>query len=120
MTNLDQLVDGFPEPAQEAIAQIWSAVPPESRGEFQGLIDQLPGTVKPLKDILGFVWDQYRPVFGNKRSIAIVGPANVGKSTLYNQLITRKRDQAEVSPVPGTTRENQEADAGLFTLIDTP
>jgi small GTP-binding protein len=44
----------------------------------------------------------------------------VGKSTLYNQLITRKEDEAAVSPVPGTTRQNQEADTGLFTLIDTP
>jgi small GTP-binding protein len=44
----------------------------------------------------------------------------VGKSTLYNQLISRKEDEAEVGPVPGTTRENQQADTGLFTLIDTP
>jgi small GTP-binding protein len=44
----------------------------------------------------------------------------VGKSTLYNQFIREKSDKAEVGPVPGTTRENQEGDAGLFFIIDTP
>jgi small GTP-binding protein len=120
MTNLEQLVDGFPEPVQDAITQIWVALPGETRREFLGIADQLPSSLKPLRDILGFVLDQYKPVFGHKRSIAIVGPANVGKSTLYNQLISRKEDQAEVGPVPGTTRENQEADTGLFNVIDTP
>ena len=52
--------------------------------------------------------------------MAIVGPANVGKSTLYNQLVRAKADRGEVSPVPGTTREDQQADAGLFTVVDTP
>jgi small GTP-binding protein len=44
----------------------------------------------------------------------------VGKSTLYNQLVSREEDKAEVGPVPGTTRQNQQVDTGLFTLIDTP
>jgi small GTP-binding protein len=120
MTNFDELVDEFPEPVQGTITQIWGALPAETRGEFEGIIDQLPASLKPLKDILGFVLEQYKPVFGSKRSIAIVGPANVGKSTLYNQLITRKEDQAKVGPIPGTTRQNQEAEAGPFTVIDTP
>jgi small GTP-binding protein len=120
MTEIEKLVDDLPEPVQDSIAQVWAALPADKRGEYSGVLNSLPGSVKPLKDILGFVLDQYKPVFGHKRSIAVVGPANVGKSTLYNQLISRKEDQAEVGPVPGTTRENQEADTGLFTLIDTP
>jgi GTP-binding protein Era len=52
--------------------------------------------------------------------VAIVGPVNVGKSTLYNQLIRSRRDQAAVSAVPGTTRRVQGADAGIFGVIDTP
>jgi len=59
-------------------------------------------------------------VAGKKRKIVIVGPANVGKSTLYNQLIRSKADRADVGPLPGTTRANQEADAGFFSLVDTP
>ena len=58
--------------------------------------------------------------FGKQRNVAIVGPANVGKSTLYNQFVRSKADQAVVSALPGTTRVNQQADAGLFSVIDTP
>ena len=59
-------------------------------------------------------------VRGRSKHVAIVGPANVGKSTLFNQLIQSKHDRAEVGPVPGTTRINQAADAGLFSIVDTP
>lgn len=31
-----------------------------------------------------------------------------------------KQNKAEVGPLPGTTKVNQEADTGLFSLIDTP
>jgi small GTP-binding protein len=119
-TKTDDLISEFPRPVQDTLTQIWAAVPPDRRGEMQGILGQLPGSLDPLKRILDFVLEQYKPVFGSKRRIAIVGPANVGKSTLYNQLITQKEDRAEVGPVPGTTRENQAADTGLFVIIDTP
>jgi small GTP-binding protein len=63
---------------------------------------------------------QIRQAFGQKHRVAIVGPANVGKSTLYNQLVQNKGDLARVGPLPGTTTVNQQADAALFTLVDTP
>ncbi len=53
--------------------------------------------------------------------IAIVGPPNAGKSTLFNALVGR--DAAIVSEIPGTTRDAIErplAIAGLpFLLVDT-
>jgi small GTP-binding protein len=116
----DELIDEFPEPVRDSLAQIWADVPLDRRQEMQGILGQLPGSLDPLKRILDFVLEQYKPVFGTKQRIAIVGPANVGKSTLYNQLVTSKEDRAEVGPVPGTTRQNQEADTGLFILVDTP
>ena len=61
-----------------------------------------------------------RSTFSKPKRVAIIGPANVGKSTLYNQFIKSKTDKAEVSPIPGTTRTNQEANAGLFSVVDTP
>ncbi len=53
--------------------------------------------------------------------VAIVGPPNVGKSSLLNALLGS--DRAIVSPVPGTTRDyvEERADFGGFpvVLIDT-
>jgi small GTP-binding protein len=120
MATVDKILEEFPEPVRETIRPIWEGLSREQREELGDLLGQLPVSIKPLKDVLSLVLDQYKPVFGTKRNIAIVGPANVGKSTLYNQLISRQEDQAEVGPVPGTTRQNQEADIGLFTLVDTP
>jgi small GTP-binding protein len=117
---IDEILREFPEPVQETIRLSWERLPSEQRDEVEALLDQLPLPLKSLKRVLSFVLDQYKPVFGTKRNIAILGPANVGKSSLYNQLISAAEDQAEVGPVPGTTRQNQEADTGLFTLVDTP
>jgi small GTP-binding protein len=120
MTKFETLLQEFPETVQAMLKPVWAGLSQEQRKEFEQLLGLLPNSLKPLKDILSLILDQYRPAFGAKRSIAIVGPANVGKSTLYNQLVLRREDEAEVSPVPGTTRQNQEADAGLFVLVDTP
>jgi small GTP-binding protein len=120
MTKTDDILKELPDSVREILKPVWKNLTSEQRQEFQELLSQLPTSLTPLKEILALVVDQYKPAFGNKRSIAIVGPANVGKSTLYNQLVSRKEDQAEVGPVPGTTRQNQAADTGLFTLIDTP
>jgi small GTP-binding protein len=50
--------------------------------------------------------------------LAIVGPVNAGKSTLFNTL--EGKNVAQVSPLPGTTQTNQQQVMGPFTLIDTP
>jgi small GTP-binding protein len=120
MTTIDDILEEFPEPVQDVVGQVWEDLSPGQREEFGTLLGQLPVSLKPLKEVVSLVVNQYKPVFGTKRTIAIVGPANVGKSTLYNQLIAQQKDRAEVGPVPGTTRQNQEADSGLFALVDTP
>jgi len=55
------------------------------------------------------------------QKVAIVGRPNVGKSTLFNRLVGRRR--AIVDDTPGVTRDVREAPAQLgdlaFTLLDT-
>jgi len=120
MSKTDEILAEFPGPAREVISRAWGNVSDPQRQELENWLPLMPGSVKPMKDILSFVLDSWTPVVGTKERIAVVGPANVGKSTLFNQLVQRREDRAAVSPVPGTTRENQEADAGLFSVIDTP
>jgi small GTP-binding protein len=50
--------------------------------------------------------------------VAIVGPVNSGKSTLFNTL--KGREISPVAAVPGTTRELHYEQWGPFTLTDTP
>jgi small GTP-binding protein len=50
--------------------------------------------------------------------LAIVGPVNSGKSTLFNLL--EGKDLSKVGPIPGTTKEPTEQSLGPFVLVDTP
>jgi small GTP-binding protein len=50
--------------------------------------------------------------------VAIVGPVNSGKSTLFNTL--KGREVSPVAVLPGTTRELVYEQWGPFTLTDTP
>ena len=50
--------------------------------------------------------------------LAIVGPVNSGKSTLFNRI--KGRQVSPVKAVPGTTKELVTEDLGPFVLVDTP
>jgi len=50
--------------------------------------------------------------------LAIVGPVNAGKSTLFN--LFEGKNVAEVGHIPGTTKVPQYRAVGPFVLIDTP
>jgi tRNA modification GTPase len=57
----------------------------------------------------------------NGAAIALIGPPNAGKSSLFNRLL--ERDRAIVTPIPGTTRDTLEETLSLagipLRLIDT-
>jgi len=53
-----------------------------------------------------------------RAGVAIVGPVNSGKSTLFNTL--KGREVSPVAAVPGTTRALLHEQWGPFTLTDTP
>src|SRR5262249_46279821 len=69
---------------------------------------------------LGAAWRTGR-CLAHGLQVALVGPPNVGKSSLFNALVGRER--AVVTEVPGTTRdfieEQLEWEGIAVTLIDT-
>jgi small GTP-binding protein len=82
---------------------------------------KLPTIIEDMRNILRSLdWEQLREDVRKEASarLAIVGPVNSGKSTLFNLL--EGKNVAEVSPLPGTTKTAQERTLGPFTLIDTP
>lgn len=118
--SLDSLLQKLPPETQEVIRALWEAVPPEQRGDLTALLRSIPKDAGSLRNLLDLSRDQIRQAFGRKHRVAIIGPTNTGKSTLYNQFVQRKQEKALVSPVPGTTRVPSQADAGLFAVVDTP
>jgi small GTP-binding protein len=120
MPSFDELLKGLPSETQDLMKMIWDTMPPSEREELKNTLAKAPAAPAQLQELLRLTKQQFKTAFGKKQTVAIVGPANVGKSSLYNRLISSKRDEAKVSPIPGTTRINQEADAGLFSIIDTP
>jgi small GTP-binding protein len=105
---------------RDEVSKIWESLPEEKRRELNKAIDLLPDDLKGWRGLMEQAAGQLRMAAGVKQRVAIVGPANTGKSTLYNALIRSGEDRAQVSAVPGTTRHAQKADAGLFAVIDTP
>lgn len=120
MPQIDDFIRRFPPDVQDTIRMVWDSLGASEQASFTSLISSLPNDPRLIKNLVKRSTVQFRQAFGSKHSVAIIGPANVGKSTLYNQLIHNKTDLAEVGPLPGTTHVNQPADAGLFTVVDTP
>ncbi len=115
----EPISDSLPAGSHD-LRSIWDALTPEEQASLTSLLKGMPGQPKISRSLLELAESQLKLAFGRKHCVAIVGPANVGKSTLYNQFVRAPAERAAVSPLPGTTRENQETDAGLFALVDTP
>ena len=114
------VLDALPGPARAAVNGMWNRLSEDQRRDLERWLP-LSGGMSGVRDIVKFITDNYRSALVQSAStIAIVGPANVGKSTLYNQLIASSEAKAAVSPVPGTTRVAQSGSAGLFEVVDTP
>jgi len=120
MSAIDDFLARFPQDVQDTIRMIWGALGSDEQNHFLSLISAFPSDASLIKGLIKLSTSQVRQTFGRKHDVAILGPANVGKSTLYNQLVRSKQDSAAVGPLPGTTRETRQADAGLFMVVDTP
>lgn len=118
--SLEEIITVLPAATQRQLRAAWAVLTPDERAALQAILHGVPAERRLLRLLVGMASTHVKTAFGRKRKVAIVGPANVGKSTLYNQFIQEKESAAAVSPVPGTTRVAQEAEAGLFTIVDTP
>lgn len=87
-----------------------------SRGELEALFNSAEADLKKLLDS----FNRGRACREGIR-MAIVGPPNVGKSSLLNALLEKER--AIVTDIPGTTRdvieERLDIEGVLFTIADT-
>jgi len=120
LTLFDEILSQFPPEIQATVRKIWDVLEPSEKASFLSLLSGFPVDSNLMRRLIKLSTTQIRQAFGHKHLVAIVGPTNVGKSTLYNQLVQNKRDLARVSPLPGTTMVIQQADAALFTVVDTP
>jgi GTP-binding protein Era len=120
MPTFRDLLNSLPSDTQDMLRMVWETLPPSEQQNLQNVFKAFPSETNLMRLLINLSMVEFRMAFGRKHSVVIVGPANVGKSTLYNQLIHTKSDRAEVSPLPGTTRINQLGDVGLFSLVDTP
>ena len=120
MPEFKDIIELLPEDTQEKLYPLWEKIPEEEKESLEILFEGIPLDFNLLNMLMDLAMVQMKIAIAGKNRVAIVGPANVGKSTLFNLFVREKSDRAEVSPVPGTTRVNQMADAGVFAVIDTP
>lgn len=120
MATFEEIIQKFPTDVQNSLRSVWDNLSQSEKESLLKLTEGVPSEASLVKMLISLSATQLKQAFGQKSKVAIVGPANVGKSTLYNQFVQAKTEHAKVSPLPGTTRVNQMADAGLFALVDTP
>ena len=123
MENRDQTFSEFPEAVQQPLESVWELLGSEQQGVVQDVLRTIqPEKFTGIKSLMSLGREHLDMAFGQRSRVAIVGPANAGKSTLFNQLIRHKQDRSVVSPVPGTTRQARTADGSgsLFGIVDTP
>jgi small GTP-binding protein len=118
--DFDSFGKKLPPETQQFFRMIWDSLSSSERKDVIDIVSAFPSQTSMLRVLMKLSTKQFQHAFGKKHTVVIVGPANVGKSTLYNQLIHNQHDKAEVGPLPGTTRVNRLADAGIFSVVDTP
>jgi len=123
-SDFETFLETFPPDSRDTIREIWKSLPRDVQKEleltmvaFTGLIRRNPASVA---DLLRLVARTAAPALAPLHRLAIVGPVNVGKSTLFNAMTPGSETPAAVSSVPGTTKESQEQRTQVFTLVDTP
>ncbi len=109
--------------AEKAVKNGWKKRndPPNWSKLSVDTIFSLPANIALVRGFMHAInWKQAQDevLDGLGNTVVIVGQANTGKSTLFNQL--KGKNISEVSPIAGTTKDLIRTDFGPFTLVDTP
>src|SRR3989304_6437288 len=102
------------------LRRLWGQLPGDPRSRLLGALGIMPRDMRQWRGLIDRAVEHLRLAGGGKHRVAIVGPANVGKSTLYNQLIRSRADRSAGSAVPGATREARGAGARGFGGVGAP
>ena len=117
------VMDGLSPRARRVAIGSLQGLPPDVRRTLEDSLTAMERLLKEdpraAMDVLRMVKGLFEPLVEPLARVAIVGPVNVGKSSLYNTLAAADQ-QAASGPVPGTTRDVQQGDMGVFHLVDTP
>ena len=121
MTTIDEILKEFPPGVRHLVEPVYASLPPDRQQQISEMLKALRGSdVKGIRGLLDLVMDQYRPLAGQQKRIAIVGPVNTGKSSLYNQLIERGKDEGRRRYPCRAPRGQPRRRQGLFAVVDTP
>ena len=109
--------------AEKSVKTGWKkrAAPSDWRKLGISTITSLPANIALVRGFMQAInWKQAQEevLEGLSNTVVIVGQANTGKSTLFNQL--KGQQISAVSPQAGTTKSLIRTDFGPFTLVDTP
>lgn len=123
-SDFETFLETFPPSQRDTVRDVWSALPSDLRREFELTISAFAGIIRKnpasVSDLLKMISRTAGPAVAPLHKLAIVGPVNAGKSTLFNALTPESECPAAVSAVPGTTKVSQVQRTEVFSLVDTP
>lgn len=118
---LSREVAGWLARLSDVRAQVEAAIDYDEEGDVAGSEDAVRSLIALANDLERRLAAPSSERVREGWRVAIVGPPNAGKSSLFNAML--ERDAAIVAPIPGTTRDVITArvvrDGQLYTLIDT-
>src|SRR3989337_726052 len=72
------------------LRRLWDQLPGDTRSRLLGALGIMPRDMRQWRGLIDRAVEHLRLAAGGKHRVAIVGPANVGKSTLYNRSEERR------------------------------